>query len=72
MNTLKIEIEKIISQAELNTRPFEGTHKGETVTFTQYFDEYRCEWTNKKRATQGFVFSKISHLIDNCSLITDN
>jgi hypothetical protein len=38
---------------------YHGSNKGNEITYTMYFDEYRCEWTDKDRAFQGHVFSEI-------------
>jgi hypothetical protein len=68
MDTLKIEIDKIVSRANLNTKketatPYHGSNAGETVEYTLYWDVYRCEWTYESRAIQGFVFNEINKLI---------
>jgi len=41
---------------------YHGSSKGDKIEFTEYFDEYRIEWTNKDRAFQGFLFKKINEL----------
>jgi hypothetical protein len=42
---------------------YHGSSKDEEIEYTLYFDEYRCEWTTKDRAFQGFVFKYINEFI---------
>lgn len=38
---------------------YHGSRKGDKIEYTMYFDEFRCEWTTKDSAFQGFVFEQI-------------
>ncbi len=40
-----------------------GSRKGDEWEYTEYFDVFRCEWTNKDRAFQGYVFKYINSFI---------
>jgi hypothetical protein len=46
---------------------YHGSSKGDEIEYTLYFDEYRCEWTTKDRAFQGYVFKHINKFIQNCA-----
>ena len=46
---------------------YHGSRKGDEIEYTLYFDEYRCEWTTKDRAFQGYVFKHINEFIQNCA-----
>jgi hypothetical protein len=46
---------------------YHGSKKGDEIEYTLYFDEYRCEWTNKDRAFKGYIFKHINTLIENCT-----
>lgn len=42
---------------------YHGSSKDDEIQYTLYFDSYRCEWTTKDRAFQGFVFQEINKLL---------
>ena len=46
---------------------YHGSSKGDEIEYTLYFDEYRCEWTTKDIAFQGYVFKHINEFIKNCT-----
>lgn len=46
------------------TKPATGhNNHGEAITYTLYFDVFRCEWTSRKRAFQGYVFKHVNEMI---------
>jgi hypothetical protein len=42
---------------------YHGSRKGDKIEYTLYFDEYRGEWTTKKRAFQGLVFKYVDKFL---------
>lgn len=42
---------------------YHGSSKGDKLEYVMYFDEYRCEWTTKDIAFQGFVFENVDKLL---------
>ena len=67
-DSVKCYIEKLRSEwnpkIEKGERfKYHGTKSGEKVDYELYFDNYRCEWTTKERAFQGFVIENINKLI---------
>jgi len=42
---------------------YHGNNKGDEKEYTVYFDEYRMEWTTKRRAFQGYVFNHVNEFI---------
>ena len=61
-----------ISDLKLNWKPekktesgygYHGSSKGDYIEYELYFDEFRCEWTDKDRAFQGYVFKNITSIL---------
>ena len=42
---------------------YHGTKSGDKFEYEVYFDNYRCEWTDEKRAFQGFVIENINKFL---------
>lgn len=65
IDNLKIWIQDLKSKWKPQTRLFEGklihgSKAGDEIQFTQYYDEYSCEWTTEEAAFRGFLFKTIS------------
>lgn len=41
-----------------------GSKSGDEINFTQFFDEYTCEWTTKEVAFRGYIILAISNKIN--------
>lgn len=42
---------------------YHGSQKGDIKLITQYWDEYRCVWTDREAAFKGYVFKSVSEII---------
>jgi uncharacterized protein (DUF488 family) len=62
-------IKNLLKDMELKTKTgtgtgYHGSSKGETFTYTEYYDVYRYEWTTmKNRAVEGHILNKLSPTI---------
>lgn len=43
---------------------YHGSNKGDEIEYTLYFDEFRCEWTTKDIAFEGYVFKEIKKYLN--------
>lgn len=67
-----VSISSFLAELKVNWNPkmetkkgygYHGSSKDDEIEYTLYFDSYRCEWTTKDRAFQGFVFQEINKLL---------
>lgn len=66
---LQIMVEHLRSEWKPKTKPseFEIYHesqKGEVKSIIKYWDEYKCTWTDKEAAFRGYVFKKITEILN--------
>lgn len=43
---------------------YHGSIKGDEIHYTVYYNEYKHEYTDKDSAIRGYIFSKLSPIID--------
>lgn len=65
VDSLKNLVQELKKNWEPKTRLFEGklihgSKSGDEIKFTQYFDEFSCQWTTKVDAFRGFILKKIT------------
>jgi len=44
---------------------YHGSSKDEIRSYTLYWDEYTLNWTTRELAIKGYIFSRISGVINN-------
>ena len=64
VHNLKNLIKNLKCKWKPKTRLFEGklihgSKAGDDIEFTQYYDEYNCEWTTEEFAFRGYIFSTV-------------
>lgn len=51
--------EMVLETKESTFASYHGSHKGEEIPYTLYFDENGMEWTTQSQAIQGYILKRI-------------